>query len=194
MIRVRSATAQDLPAVVSVLAEAFADDPVVRWMQPDGRHRAALFTALARDLHAAPGATDLALIDDRPVGSSLWDPPGYRPSRWQTARPILTFGLALRSHLRYGPALEAAFAQRRPKGRHWYLAALGACTPGKGVGSALLQRRLDQVRSAAYLESSHLANVTLYQRFGFEVREEIQLPFDGPTVWTMYRPAPHART
>jgi hypothetical protein len=40
----------------------------------------------------------------------------------------------------------------------------------------------------AYLESSNLRNVPLYQRFGFDAIEEISLPEDGPTLWTMLRP------
>jgi hypothetical protein len=39
----------------------------------------------------------------------------------------------------------------------------------------------------AHLESSNLKNVPLYQRFGFEVIEEIPLPEDGPTLWAMLR-------
>jgi hypothetical protein len=56
------------------------------------------------------------------------------------------------------------------------------------VGSALLEHRLSMTEGPAYLESSNVRNVPLYQRFGFEVIQEISLPEDGPALWTMLRP------
>jgi ribosomal protein S18 acetylase RimI-like enzyme len=84
--------------------------------------------------------------------------------------------------------LEAAFNRARPAESVWYLAQLGAATPGQGVGSALLEHRLAGIAGSAYLESSNQRNVPLYQRFGFDVVQEISLPQGGPTVWTMLRP------
>jgi hypothetical protein len=42
--------------------------------------------------------------------------------------------------------------------------------------------------AALWDPSSNIRNVPLYQRFGFEVIQEISLPEDGPTLWTMLRP------
>ena len=56
------------------------------------------------------------------------------------------------------------------------------------MGSALLEHRLSMIEGPAYLESSNVRNVPLYQRFGFEVIQEISLPEDGPALWTMLRP------
>jgi predicted N-acetyltransferase YhbS len=92
------------------------------------------------------------------------------------------------SGFRRGVVLERAFTRARPAGQFWYLAQIGVSTPGRGVGSALLGRRLASIEGPAYLESSNLRNVPLYQRFGFDVIEEISLPEDGPTLWTMLRP------
>ena len=81
------------------------------------------------------------------------------------------------------------FARVRPRRRLWYLAELGAATPGRGAGSTLLEHRLARLEGEAYLESSNPRNVPLYERFGFEVVEAIDLPHDGPRVHTMLRPA-----
>jgi GNAT superfamily N-acetyltransferase len=62
---------------------------------------------------------------------------------------------------------------------------------GHGVGAALLRarlRRCDQERLPAYLESSKLENVPLYQHFGFHVTGTLGLPEGAPAVNTMWRP------
>lgn len=83
--------------------------------------------------------------------------------------------------------LETAFTKARPAESVWYLAQIGAATPGQGIGSALLTHRLANITGPAYLESSNQRNVPLYQRFGFEVIQEISLPEGGPTLSTMLR-------
>ena len=74
---------------------------------------------------------------------------------------------------------------------HWYLAILGTDPPhqGKGVGGALLApvlTRCDTEGTGAYLESSKPDNVPYYERFGFRVSGQIDMP-DGPTMWPMWR-------
>jgi ribosomal protein S18 acetylase RimI-like enzyme len=77
---------------------------------------------------------------------------------------------------------------------HWYLGYLGArldCQ-GQGFGSQLLQEVLtkaDADRIPAYLESSNERNLTLYERHGFKVVEEIRALGKGPKIWRMWREA-----
>jgi hypothetical protein len=40
----------------------------------------------------------------------------------------------------------------------------------------------------AYLESSNLRNVPLYEHFGFQLTGALGLPADAPVVNTMWRP------
>ena len=67
---------------------------------------------------------------------------------------------------------------------------LGVATnaQGRGVGSALLKHTLaplDASGTVAYLECSTERNVALYQRHGFEVTGEFDLP--NLHMWTMAR-------
>jgi hypothetical protein len=188
MLEVRRATAKDRKAISMVLAAAFAADPVVRWLMPKAGRDAQMFRALATCVHAAPGCADIALDNGEPVGAALWDPPGHHLSFGQGLAGLSTLVLAMGPGFRRGVVLEHAFSQARPAGQFWYLAQIGASTPGRGVGSALLQRRLTSIEGPAYLESSNRRNVPLYQRFGFAAIGEISLPEDGPTLWAMLRP------
>ena len=60
------------------------------------------------------------------------------------------------------------------------------------MGGALLDEVLtkaDDAKVPAYLESSNKRNLTLYQRHGFEIVEEVRLLGKGPSVWSMWRNA-----
>ena len=47
--------------------------------------------------------------------------------------------------------------------------------------------RCDADYAPAYLESSNPENIGYYERFGFRVTGEIQLPDGGPSLWPMWR-------
>jgi hypothetical protein len=186
-VEVRTATVHDARIIGETLAKAFVADPVVRWMLPHPHRDALLFRVLATHVHAAPGSAQIAFENGEPVGAALWDPPGHRRALRQQLAGNLSFVRAMRMGARRGLRLEAAFARNQPQGPYLYLAQLGAVNPGNGVGSAMLEQRLDGYEGPAYLESSHPANVPLYERFGFEVTTAFNLPEGGPPVWGMLR-------
>jgi GNAT superfamily N-acetyltransferase len=187
VVEVRAATRADRRDVVRVMARAFDDDPVTRWLIPPGRPVTRLFAAHARWSHDAPGATDIALLDGEAVGAAFWDPPGFRPPAWRQLAALPFYARALGRNLGRGAALESLMRRARPPDELWYLAGVGAAIRGQGIGTALLRHRLDRVDGPAYLESSKRENIALYERFGFELREPLQLP-GGPELWPMLRP------
>ncbi len=77
---------------------------------------------------------------------------------------------------------------------HTYLWAL-AVRPGRqgrGLGSELLRQGLahcDREKRPAYLETHRAANVRLYARYGFVVRQHAPVPRLGTPQWSMARPA-----
>ena len=191
---VRAATVADREDVAGALAEAFWDDPVMRFIlrQSETRQRrlARLFTVLLRG-HYLPLGTVWTTPDHD--GAALWAPPGHAiipvPTMIRHLPGMLgalgrNVGRALRS-LNHVDRLH-------PKEPHWYLGVLGTrpARQGRGVGSALLGpvlERCDREGLPAYLESSKYSNLAFYRRHGFEVTGEIALPSGGPTVWPMWR-------
>ena len=103
--------------------------------------------------------------------------------------PVLPY---VATNLRTTLRLLALVECKHPREPHWYLATSGTAVEqqGKGVGGALMRPVLDALRRRGlpcYLESSKERNVPFYRRHGFEVVEEVPLPGDGPTLWTMWR-------
>jgi ribosomal protein S18 acetylase RimI-like enzyme len=187
VIEIRTAGPADLGAVGRILGQAFIDDPVLRWMQPDPRHRALLFRSLARYAHGLSGSSDVAEEDGAIVGAGLWDPPGYRQTKWNAIRSLPSLIRALGPRVNYGNDLEKTFHRHRPEGEFWYLAQLGAAPQGRGIGTMMVRHRIERIDGPVYLESSNEKNIPFYENLDFKVIREIQLPRGGPTCWGMYR-------
>ncbi|PPF60542.1 GNAT family N-acetyltransferase [Clavibacter michiganensis] len=173
----RTARVADLEDVTRVLAEAFAEDPVLAGFVPAGPRKrerlALLFAALLRSGPLPDGTVDVA-VDARGgiLGAAVWEAPGGIPAH-QTLRQAPTFlrALGVAGALRAATRLRT-LDRARPGLPHWRLAevGVGAAARGLGVGSALLAHgltRVDADGSAAYLESSTERNRALYLRNGF---------------------------
>ncbi len=188
----RVAARGDAAKLGSMLARAFRDDPIHRWIFPTeeqwrwGSRR--LFASVVRDL--APRSS--AFTSPGLEGAALWFEPGRKspgPRSWLESAAVILVSVGLRGRLvaRGLGRLE----RRRPPERHWYLSVLGTDPDhqGKGVGSALLGpvlERCDREGVLAYLESSKRENIPFYERHGFVVTEEIRMP-EGPSAWGMAR-------
>ena len=85
-----------------------------------------------------------------------------------------------------------ALEKVKPKEPHHYLGVLvvDPAVQGQGLGRALIEdgvARSDEQGVPTYLETAKQANLAWYNRFGFEIAEELR-PHDRlPTIWTMLR-------
>ena len=195
VVAVRAASPSDRALLASTLAAAFADDPVFSWLIPPGAAaRSERYLALFGGLVESYLGKGHSYIAAGGGGAALWAPPGH----WQTPmgdllrgwRPMLG---ALRWRTIHSLVTLSAVERKHPKApAHWYLGFLGTLPSrqGQGLGSALLRDRLEQAAGMpAYLESSNPRNLTLYRRHGFEVVEELKMPWGCPPIWRMWRPA-----
>ena len=181
--------------MADALSDAFWDDPVLSWIlrEEDSRSRrlARLFGVQLRG-HYLPLGT-VWTTPDR-AGASLWAPPGHAiipPTTILRYLPDMIRALG-RHGVRALRTLNYVEGKHPKDPPHWYLGVLGTRTAaqGQGIGSALLTPVLDRCDDEgvpAYLESSKESNIAFYRRHGFEVTEEIALPFGGPSIWAMWR-------
>ncbi len=192
--QVRPATGADVPEMVAVLADAFMDSGVFRWLQPDDTVRQrmlpVMFTGLLRRVHPVERGAELLTDGDRVVGAAVWAPPGRWKAPWWSqilAFPALLRVLdreSLKTFSSRGNAVDHAAHAVHPKAPHWYLAGLGVSptAQGTGVGSALVRSGLDRCHGQAvpaYLEcETHL--VPYYERLGFHSIHDLEMPDDAP--------------
>src|SRR5271165_2810243 len=145
---VRRAGPDDVGALVEVLARAFDDDPVPRWMfRGEQRRRRALHVFFRIQLqHTYSESGEVWTTDDR-AGAAMWAPPTRTRAGWRDIAhlvPLVPYLVWMGRDVGHATRLLADVDRARPRQRHWYLATLGTDPDhqGTGVGTALLQAGL----------------------------------------------------
>jgi ribosomal protein S18 acetylase RimI-like enzyme len=192
---VRLATRSDTPRLAEVLAAAFVDDPLSQWLfGPDDGLRERLRRSFFGILNRVYLAKNHTYITEDVAGGALWAPPGkWKLSILQQLRLTpLMIRIIPSGGLRNGARLNVLIERAHPAEPHWHLSVLGV-DPARqrtGVGSALMRpilSRADNERVLCYLETSKSENIPYYERHGFEVSKELDMPPGGPPMWTMTR-------
>ena len=194
-LRLCPATATDVPAAATLLADAFTDYPWTRWTVAAADHTQRL-TALQHlylTAVALPyGRVDLGCTDRDLAAVAVWLPGTTVPEQvWSQVGPVAAELAGDRAAA--AAEAEAALAPHRPGGEHLLLASVGVARAqqGRGLGAAALApglARADAEDRPVHLETSAARNVPFYQRLGFTVTGVVDLPGGGPRTWLMRRP------
>ncbi|MFR9750172.1 GNAT family N-acetyltransferase [Nocardia sp. 004] len=171
-----------------VLAEAFADDPLMSyfWPRTQRRRRALpLFWSSRIASRRRNGLVDLAYDAEGKLACvALWEPAGVVSSM---AKPLTLLRATGRGTVRV-----LAAARQLDQARHgtpqWYLAAIGTLprAQGRGLAAQLIQRRLPSAGQPCFLIANSRDLVPFYQRFGFEPQGALPIGH-GPVVYPMVR-------
>lgn len=190
----RSALTTDLGLAADTLTDGFRDDPVITWIfedldEPD--------EAMRRwwGLHVDPAPVgSLILVDADHRCAAVWHEPHTgdetRGDGHGLAKLLVGEIGEKRAHEKLG-ALATVGEAHPHEPPHWYLAAVATRRQHQGTGCAPLVidpvlARCDADGLPAYLESSNPRNVGFYERLGFVVTGEIQVP-GGPVLIPMWR-------
>jgi GNAT superfamily N-acetyltransferase len=189
-----------------MLGRAFHDNPMEVYIQPDEGERArnlgwmlgtwTRYGHLYGEVYTTTGRVD---------GAAVWLTPESPPMSRET---ITAAGMAeipqrlgqeaFQRLMTCGNHFDELRRREAPE-PHWYLWTLGVDPPrqGQGVGSALLQpvlARADEAGLPCYVGTTKAVNVPFYQRHGFEVLVEDDLPGAGFHYWTFKRPGARGST
>jgi GNAT superfamily N-acetyltransferase len=185
---------------LSSVIDAFAVDPLLRWVWP-GEDR---YTSCARsffgfllDMRMAYGEVWVA---DGGDSVAMWDPPGglYVPDPQRTDDPWAEVyqGFSEVEGARWA-TYDEALRVPEDAAPYWYLGVVATrfARQGTGLGRAVLAPILaaaDRTFRATYLETASDANLRFYGQLGFAPVREAEMP-DGPMCWLLRRdprPAP----
>ena len=191
-ISIVEADRRDFLPLSQCLARAFYDDPVSIYLFPKIDTRIVSLQKMYLFVLRRFSAHGIVYVESSMKGVAVWQAPS--PPKLGFFRecasvlPLLWSVRPAMSRLRRVGDVVTKAHIREP---HWYLAAIGTepSHQGHGIGSALLApilRRCDESKLPAYLESSNEANIPFYQRHGFKVLDQLEVP-SGPKLWPMLR-------
>ena len=194
--------AHQLSQATEVMSRAFVDDQLLRYLVPDDAKRARLAPSFVGKVVRYCSSYGEVYTTRALEGVACWLPPG---SSAPTFTRMLRTGL-LTEPLKFGWVRFRKFMdvvsytekvhKRAVSGPHWYLWGLGVepSEQGKGIGGALMEpvlRRAGAEGLPCYLETQNERNLPFYERHGFEVVSDGEVPKHGLRVWAMVRD-PHS--
>lgn len=188
---------KELEDAAQVVGRGMRDNPSNKrvFRIPDGERRSIamghFFEPVLRGL-CQRGLVLAAILSNRLVGICGMARPGFcQPGMVEKAGilPAAVIGNPITTPLRILKWV-GEWARRDPSEPHWHLGpvAVEPLLQGQGIGTAMLNAFCDVVDGTdapAYLETDRNENVRLYQRFGFNVVESVEVL--GVPNWFMWR-------
>lgn len=191
-LEVKRYSADSLDACVSVLADAFVDNPL--HLSAFGKDRLDQNRRFFRIglRHMFGGPAYVALADGAMCGyvhfnASPFCLPAPEEIPVATTTLLKPLGEAVPRIIRW----FGRWCHLDPDEPHVHLGPIGVAPKmqGKGVGTALMHYYLEHLRrekAAGYLETDRPENAEFYKKFGFVVRHQETLL--GTPTWYMWRP------
>ncbi|MFB4319734.1 GNAT family N-acetyltransferase [Actinomadura sp. 21ATH] len=187
---VREAEEADLAKAARTLREAFAQYPFTRHVLAEDDHLGRLERFQKLFLAHVGMPYGKVWVEDGVRAVAVWTTPETPLDVFGELAP--RFAELVGDRLEAYEAAEAVMAAQRPREPMWFLGTVGVdpAAQGAGLGGAIVRPGIEAAERdgvPAFLETSTDRNVRFYQRLGFEVVSEYDLPDGGPRTWSMIK-------
>lgn len=192
MMQIRTATLDDLPAIVDTAARSLDTEAMLRWSFGED-HFAERIRRHFAHYNGENARRGWIRVASDGAGIAVWIPPDGREAHEAIApAPPGQESEILGSNAERHAAFWGWVGEHEPAEPLLYLSHIGVMPEhqGEGLGSALLRDGLataDDLGVPAWLETSRANNVTYYERFGFFTAVDEDAPDGGPHIWFLRR-------
>jgi ribosomal protein S18 acetylase RimI-like enzyme len=192
-------TETQLPQATAMVARAFHNDPISVYVYPDTAERTRRLPLMFRFAFHYTLRYGEITTTPQLTGAACWLPPQnttvsiMRLLRTGALTTSLQMGLLALRRLNNAEDYMRTTQKRCLVEPHWYLWVIGvepACQ-GQGIGGMLLRAGLERADTSGlpcYLETTNPQDVPLYQKFGFTIASEGEIPGSSVWMWGMVRP------
>lgn len=188
-----AASTSDQELLARVLASAFENDPLLRWIIPDDRdYQFFAHRYFELQIRSAVRSGSSFTNDERTAVATWCRPDDQQPIFLSFLEGLKTIWL-LKGNISRAFFINEVMARYRPKKQYLHLTLLATSPESQGGGRArqLIEPMLDEARELklpVYLECSNKDNLGFYRQFGFRLIDDIPITTDGmagPTIWPM---------
>ena len=190
-----------VPEIRTLLARAYAADPLLAWVFPDEHDRleaTAAWLGVSVERYVAVGEVDHVREDGVLAAVALWRRPGTSLAGGPDLLPTAPGLLRALAGRRRAEQVAAGFRAVPPPPEHapsayLHFLAVAPGAQGRGLGGRLLDRVAERCRAEGLplrLDTTNPANLPFYQAHGLAVRAEDRLGPTGPLIWRLETEAP----
>ncbi|MCU4156638.1 GNAT family N-acetyltransferase [Carboxylicivirga sp. A043] len=177
-----TATSQDIPTIIKILAPAFVNNRSVnRCVKQDGKRLQRIENQIAYVSRISIRNQQAFLNSDKTGAVLCSQSNRKKASIWDDLFYVFKVsGLRMGFQLMKREKLIKQFHPQIPYCHLWFI-GVDASLQGQGIGSKLLAEIMglcNKQKLPIYLETSTLANLHFYNRSGFELYKQIKLPMD----------------
>ena len=180
-ITIRPMERRDIDAVADLMARAFQNAALYRYLEADAQRRARLLrlvfqhrVAFSFDTHDA----DVAYNGETITGAAIWArPDSEMRENHALEKALLEYGGVIEKWRRFHEVLFGAFSAAYSK-PHWSLAPIAVAPEfqGQGAAGALLRHKLARIGESGapcLLGTQDEVNITIYRRYGFKLIHQV---------------------
>ena len=179
-----NANYQDKSLIIDILTQSFESNKSVNYIVKQDRKRIKRIKALMDySFEVCYEFGEVFLSNDRKACALVLFPDQKRTTLKSIILDLkLIFSCVGLSNITKALSRESKIKQRQPKEPMYYIWFIGV-DPGSqnsGIGSQLLKELLDESKRKqrrVFLETSTAKNIPWYQKFGFEVYDELDLSY-----------------
>jgi ribosomal protein S18 acetylase RimI-like enzyme len=188
-MNIRPVLRDDRQILSAVLAQAFQQDPVLRWIIPDDSEYQRISETYFELILSQSLQLGESYTNDDHSAVALWVGPEEQQSLLNQLYGTLRLLWLLKGNISRVYQLQELMDSYRPRKDFMHLTYLATHPEhqGSGIGASMLKPILERAKAQSvpvYLECSNQNNLGFYRQFGFRLIDNISFK-GGPTIWPM---------